>query len=300
MHYEKEFLWNDGSKAFIEKYFLDNSIEYRYNEKRAVVVICPGGGYISTSDREAEPVALKFLAKGIHAIILRYTTYYDQLPENIAQKPVGNPKSAYPNPLFDLARTLQLIHEKADDWFIDTNKIILCGFSAGAHLVASLGTEWDGDLLKKKLNCDSKILKPSGLILGYGAYDFSLFSEASRQTEDLRVKIFVDLINRATFGTESPSLSQYDAISPLRKITDKTPPCFLWHTANDTVANVDNSLRFAKELSKSGVPFELHIFQSGQHGLSTSDQTLSLNKQDYEESVSIWLELCFVWLDKLL
>ena len=59
--------------AKLYTYFLDNSPEIDSKRTRPAIVLCPGGGYRFTSDREAEAVAMQFLAAGIHVAILRYT-----------------------------------------------------------------------------------------------------------------------------------------------------------------------------------------------------------------------------------
>lgn len=299
MNVDKILIWENDTNVYIEKYIIKNSKEFQFNQKRPVVIICPGGGYISTSDREAEPIALKFLAKGYQAIVLRYSTYYGtELPLDIQNKPKGNDNSIFPKPLFDLAKTMLLVHEKNEDWFIDTNNIVICGFSAGAHLCASLATMWKSDLLMKKFNTSPELFKPSQVILGYGIYDFSMNNRVFQRNTDIRMKIFLDLFNQSIFGNESPSEEQFKFASPLHKISIETPPCFLWHTANDNVALVENSLKFSLELTKHSVPYELHIFENGPHGLSASDRTSSSNEFDCIDSISKWMDLCFIWLNK--
>ena len=112
--------------ADLYTYILDNSVEMRPNRKRPVIVICPGGGYTMTSDREAEPIAMQYLARGYHAVILRYSVA----------------PARYPLALLQLAKSVAYLREHAEEFHIDTAKIILQGFSAGAHLAASLGVFW--------------------------------------------------------------------------------------------------------------------------------------------------------------
>ena len=54
-------------------YVLDNSPEIDENRVRPAVIICPGGGYMMTSDREAEAVAIRLNALGFQAFVLRYS-----------------------------------------------------------------------------------------------------------------------------------------------------------------------------------------------------------------------------------
>ena len=62
-----------------------------------------------------------------------------------------------------------------------------------------------------------------------------------------------------------------------RLVRDDTPPTFLWHTAADKTVPVANSLRYAEALAAHGVPFELHVYPFGWHGLSTADDETAAN-----------------------
>ena len=98
------------SKAVISAYIPDNSEEININKKRATIVICPGGGYGFTSDREAEPIALKFMAQGFNAIVLRYSVA----------------PTRYPNALLELAETFNYVRKKENQWNVDKEKVIVC------------------------------------------------------------------------------------------------------------------------------------------------------------------------------
>lgn len=63
----------DGSEATFVRYVLDNSEEIDPKRQRPSVLVIPGGGYAMTSDREAEPIAMQFLAAGCNAFVLRYS-----------------------------------------------------------------------------------------------------------------------------------------------------------------------------------------------------------------------------------
>lgn len=106
-------------------YLLDSSYEMPHTLKRPAVLLLPGGGYRAHSFAESEPVAMAFLAEGYNVFILRYSI---------------NENAEFPNPLRDAEEALELIHENAEKWGIDKSKIIVCGFSAGGHLAAALGT----------------------------------------------------------------------------------------------------------------------------------------------------------------
>lgn len=126
--------------ANLEGYILDCEIAYGQDTARPAVVICPGGGYLYCSPREAEPVALAYAAKGIHAFILRYST---------------GRKAAGFAPLQEIDWVIGYLRENAAQWHIDPDKILSCGFSAGGHLALAAGLMGEN--------------KPNGMILSYPA-----------------------------------------------------------------------------------------------------------------------------------
>ena len=90
-------------KANLFTYFLDNSPEIEPERKRSVVLICPGGGYQMTSDREAEAIAVRFMGMGYHTVVLRYSVA----------------PARYPVALRQLAKTVALLRENSDKWHIE-------------------------------------------------------------------------------------------------------------------------------------------------------------------------------------
>ena len=140
-----------NSEAIISAYIPENSEEININKKRETIIICPGGGYEFTSDREAEPIALKFVAQGFNAVVIRYSI-----------APVR-----YPTALLELAETVRYVREKEKEWNVDTEKVIVCGFSAGGHLAGSLGVLWNNEIIEKYLDIKNEEVKPNAMILCY-------------------------------------------------------------------------------------------------------------------------------------
>ncbi len=264
--------------------------------KKPAVIVCPGGGYMMTADGEAEPVAYKFAANGYQAFVLRYSTIK-----------TGN--SAFPGPLFDLAKAMLLLHEKAVEWGIDTDRIIVCGFSAGGHLAASLGVFWNEAFLTEKLAGDglingaglpdARVLKPAALVLGYPVTDqtksLKEWTTISPEGETIDLR---KICNQATYGKAEPTLEDQIRISPVNHVTVNTPPTFIWHTAEDNMVFVEGSLYFGLELTKQKIPFELHIFEEGPHALSLCDETTVRDEEQLKLTCRAWFGLALSWLHR--
>lgn len=118
--------------AVLETYFLDDSDRLKNSRCRPVILICPGGGYSYTTDREAEPIALAFASRGYHAAVLRYPC-----------APVR-----YPAALVSLCRAVLWLREHAGEFHIDPDRLCVSGYSAGGHLAASLGVFWHRPFLQ--------------------------------------------------------------------------------------------------------------------------------------------------------
>ena len=149
-YFEDEISGIDGSTATFVGYCLDNSSEIDPNRKRPSVLVIPGGGYEMTSDREAEPIAMQFLAAGFNAFVLRYSV-----------KP-----SIFPVALLEAAEAMRRIRTHADEWHCDADAIAMIGFSAGGHLAANLATSASDDVLAAH-GYDADAVRPNGLMLAY-------------------------------------------------------------------------------------------------------------------------------------
>lgn len=220
-------------------YVRDASGEMKGHDKRPAVVICPGGGYSMTSDREAEPIALAFLEKGFQCFVLRYSVKQVE----------------FPGALLELATAVALVRSRAEEWNVDPEKIVVCGFSAGGHLAASLGTLWNRDFVTEPLGFHHEEHRPNGMILGYAVIG------AGETANDTCFACCRNLLG-----------SRYDAmletVTLENQVGDHTPPAFIWHTVEDPVVPVEQSLVMAQALQKAGISYEMHIFPRGGHGLS--------------------------------
>ncbi|MDO5424264.1 MAG: alpha/beta hydrolase [Eubacteriales bacterium] len=248
-------------------YVLDTSPEIPLKEKRPAVIICPGGGYHAKSDREAEPVALQYLAQNINAFVLQYSASPDP----------------FPTAALELAEAVALVRAHAEEWFIDPEKIVILGFSAGGHLAGSLGTLWNRPVFHEAFG-DSQDWKPNGMILCYPVITMGEFTHEGSRTNLLG---------------ENSSEEAREALSLEKQVSADTVPAFLWHTQEDDTVPVENSLFYAAALRKHGIPFELHIYERGGHGLSLCrEMTSNLEEQNVPDNTG-WMELSVKWIQRL-
>lgn len=233
-------------------------------EKYPVMIVCPGGGYETTSDREAEPVAQEYFAAGYHTFILRYS--------------VADHAKDF-RPLFELASTIAQVRKNAKEWHVAEDKIAVCGFSAGGHLACSLGTLFNEPEFLEVFDSDANI-RPDAMVLSYPVITSDEFAHEHS----------ISRVSGSEVGSEAYKWFGLD-----RHVDDATPPTYLWHTAEDTCVPVENSLKFAAALSAAKVPFELHVFPKGWHGMSVCTKEVG-NRDDYNRR---WIPWSIEWLDKL-
>lgn len=234
--------------------------------KRPAVLVLPGGGYAFTSPREAEPIALQFNAAGYHAFVLDYSVA----------------PAKHPQPLLDAARAMCIIRENAEEWGIYSDKIAVCGFSAGGHLAASLGVHWDKKYLENVEGIEIGKNRPDALILCYPVITSGEYAHRGS---------FINLLG------ENPNSELLYEMSLENHVSEKTPTAFIWHTFTDASVPVENSLLFAQALREKNVPFELHIYPEGPHGLSLANEETAEGRPDYiSPHIAGWMKLCKEWL----
>ena len=255
-----------GKDVCLETYILGDVMDGARNRKTPLVLICPGGGYAMTSNREAEPIALQFNSMGYQAAVLRYSCA----------------PAVYPTALCEVAQSVKLIREHAEDWNVDAEKIIVMGFSAGGHLAASYGVFWNESWLTEKMQCDKQLLKPNGLVLCYPV--ISSKEEIAHQ----------DSIKNL-LGESYPEMKEQVSLED--KVGKHTSKTFLWHTFTDPVVPFWNSFRFAEALGKAGVPMEYHLYPQGGHGLSlANEQTANEEGKGVEKVCQSWVPLLRSWM----
>lgn len=236
---------------------------------RRAVIVCPGGGYRALSAREAEPIAMQFLARGYQTFILRYT--------------VGEGAKDYA-PLKQIALAIKYVRDNAEKYCVDPQYVFTCGFSAGGHLAASAGVLWNSPALAEILaDRPEGYCRPTGMILSYPVVTAGPLAHQG-SVHNL-------------CGTTEPTDAQRDLFSLEKHVDATTPPAFIWHTFTDKTVPVQNSLMLAAAMRDAGVPFELHIYPEGVHGLSLCNEWTSIGKAaNIVPHAQGWIEQALCWL----
>ena len=263
---ENEFKSIDGFNPVMDTYILNDrnrEIDKEPIGPRPAVLILPGGGYEFTSYREAEPIATQFNAMGFNAFVL----YYCCKPH------------VFPQALKDVSRAMCIIRDNAKDWNIDPDKIFVSGFSAGGHLAASIGTMWDLPCLSEIEGMEYGKNKPNAMILAYPVIVYNEFANFGSYENLL--------------GKDYPALAEEHSLE--KHVSEKTPPAFIWHTYEDDMVPLENALSFGDALRKNNIPFEMHIFTKGGHGLSLANEEVCCDK-DCDVHVQHWVKLLEEWL----
>ena len=252
----------EGGKGKLTAYIQDTPEQLRPRLRPAVLIL-PGGGYHHVSQREAEPVALRFLARGYQVFCLEYSV-----------APV-----VFPAQLREAAMAMAYIRKHAAVLDVNPGQVAAVGFSAGGHLCGMLGMLFDSE--EVAAFGQPALLRPDALGLCYP------------------VAVSWGKTNEGTFE----NLCGGDAalrqrLSLERLVRSDMPPVFLWHTRDDDCVPCRNSLILADALEQAGVDLALHLYRRGPHGLSTADYQVYLAEHVPETSRSVpgWLDMMVEFL----
>ena len=214
----------DGSDAQLIGYILDDNLDSKGLQNRPAILILPGGGFLRVSNREAEPVAMKFAAEGFHTFVLRYSLT----------------PSTYPTQLLEAAEAMSLIRKNAKEWHVDAQKVAIIGFSAGGHVAANLATSVS-DEVEEANGYAADDVRPNALMLAYPVISAGKY--AHKPTFD---RLFGEVSNE-----ERTEL--VNKLSLENHVDRKTPPVFVWQTITDQTVPVENSIMFVNACVEAGV-----------------------------------------------
>ncbi|MBO7742541.1 MAG: alpha/beta hydrolase [Victivallales bacterium] len=248
---EKIMLWPDGAKALADNSgddFLPYMTFYPSQEAlpeagrgRPAMVIFPGGAYVMRAPHEGGDIAERFVQFGFSCFVVEYRVA----------------PHAFPGPQQDAFRAIQLIRANAERFGIDPEQISTIGFSAGGHLSACTATLFDDENVDSSAGdaADAFCRRPNAVGLSYPVITSNAFTHVGSM-QNLQGKLY-------------PHLNQ--RLSLELRVTDNTPPTFIWTTANDQAVPVQNSILFMESMLSHKLPVELHIFPDGVHGLGLAN-----------------------------
>lgn len=208
------------------------------------MVICPGGAYVALSVQEGRDYALYLNKFGVTGFVLKYR--------------LGGAKGYHhPAMLFDAARAVRLIRARCGEWGVAPNKIGIMGSSAGGHLASTLLTHFDAGKPEDTDPVERASSRPDFGVLCYAVISMLENTHGG---------------SRGNLLGSKPDPQLIESLSNEKQVTPQTPPCFIWHTLSDPAVRVENSLDFAMVLKRNGVPFDLHIYQNGKHGIGLASK----------------------------
>ena len=292
--------------ARLTTYLLDITPKFAVQE-RPLVLVCPGGGYHFTSEREAEIVAMQFNAMGYHSAVLDYSCAPAQ----------------FPTALLELSKSVAYLRAHAKEWCIDPDKIAVLGFSAGGHLAASLGVFWNTEwfarireesaahaaaeattaqpadwnsavqyadcataaattALTAALTADQ--IRPNRIILAYPV--ITTGEHAHRES-----------INNLLGAARCTDSAWLEKMSLEKQDLSDFPPAFIWHTSYDGSVPIENSLFLVAALAKYRKPLEYHVFPGNVHGMSLANWRTRSLERPMDTPAKKWIELVHTWLE---
>ena len=231
------------------------------NATGAALVICPGGGYGMLAPHEGNDYALWLNQHGVTSFVLTYR--------------LGSHGYRHPAMLNDAARAVRWVRAHAQDFKVDAHRVGIMGSSAGGHLASTLLTHFDAGEASAADPIDRESSRPDLGILCYPVISMGKFTHQGSRDNLL--------------GTNAPA-ELVEALSNELQVTTNTPPCFIWTMFDDRVVPLENSLLFAGALQKNHVPFDLHIYDAGWHGMGLKDKAPFAHPHPWAADCLFWLQ----------
>ena len=222
------------------------------------VLVCPGGSYSHLAmDHEGAQIARWLNERGVTAFVLQYRL---------------GPKYHHPIEMNDAKRAMRMVRAHAIEYGIDPNRIGIWGFSAGGHLASTVSTHSDAGKQGDKDSIEQFSSRPDFAILAYPVISFGEYAHKGSL--------------KSLLG-DSPDPTLVEDLSNEKRVSQKTPPTFLFHTSDDPVVPVENSVLYYLALRKAHVPAELHVYEHGAHGVGLAF---------YDPILSSWPTRLDAWL----
>ena len=207
----------------------------------AAMVICPGGGYGGLAPHEGQGYAEYLTQQGVTCFVLKYR--------------LGSKGYRHPAMLNDAARAVRVVRNGAVTWKIDPDRVGIMGSSAGGHLASTLLTHFERARNDAADPIDGLSSRPDLGVLCYAVISMGEYTHGGSKKNLLG---------------DNPDAALVESLSNEKQVSKETPPCFIWHTWEDKAVKLENSLMFAGALQRAGVPFDLHVYEKGPHGIGLS------------------------------
>ena len=157
------------------------------------------------------------------------------------------------------------------------------GFSAGGHLAGSLGTLWNDAELQARLPETGGGNRPTGLVLCYPVISAGKYAHMDSF--------------RCLLGSQAPDAAALERFSLEKHVDAHTPPAFIMHTYADALVPVENALLMAQAYAGAHVPFEMHIYPRGPHGIALANKVTWCGAHDMVcPAAARWVEDSIVWM----
>ena len=259
-------LWPDGAPGALGATSNDIPTITPYlpdanNATGAAMLICPGGGYEHLAPHEGRDYALWLNQHGVTCFVLKYR--------------LGLNGYHYPAEFQDVTRAMRWVRAHAADYKIDPHRIGIMGSSAGGHLAATLLTHFDDGDANSGDPVERQSSRPDLGILCYAV--ITMNDQFTHQGS-----------KRNLLG-KHPSPALVKLLSDELQVTTNTPPCFLWTTFEDKTVPMENTMMFAEALRKNHVPFALHIYEKGGHGMGLADKPPFTHPHPWANDCLFWL-----------
>jgi acetyl esterase/lipase len=257
-------LWPDGAPGALGNSTNDIPTLTPYvpdgtNATGAAMVICPGGAYAHLAAHEGNDYALWLNQHGITGFVLKYRL---------------GPRYHHPAMLNDAARAVRWVRAHAGEYQIDVHRVGIMGSSAGGHLAATLLTHFDAGNTNSTDTVERQSSRPDVGILCYPVISMGEFTHQG---------------SRENLLGKNPSPDLVKQLSNELQVTTHTPPCFLWTTFEDRTVPMENTLLFAAALRQNHVPFALHVYEKGGHGMGLKDQPPFAHPHPWANDCLFWL-----------
>jgi acetyl esterase/lipase len=259
-------LWPDGAPGALGNSTNDIPTVTPYlpdgsNATGAAMVICPGGGYAHLAPHEGNDYALWLNQHGVTCFVLKYR--------------LGSNGYHHPAMLNDAARAVRWVRAHAADYKVDVKRVGIMGSSAGGHLASTLLTHFDAGDKNSTDAIERQSSRPDLGILCYAVISLGEFAHKG---------------SRENLLGKNPSSELVQLLSSELQVTTNTPPCFLWTTFEDKTVPMENTLLFAEALRKNHVPFDLHIYEKGGHGMGLKDKPPFAHPHPWAGDCLFWLK----------